>query len=76
MRVRLIGRPGKNHPQWGAIDYAREHGFTLGREPFGKRGSLIEVYKNGEKIGYRKSYAGALNLMQKHINQTAPKGAQ
>lgn len=43
---------------------AKENGFTLKREPFGKRGSLIELYKDEEMIGYRKSYTSIIRLMQ------------
>ncbi len=47
-------------------DYARKNGFTLEREPFGKRGTNVEIYLNGKMIGYRKSYQGAINFMKKY----------
>lgn len=53
-------------PQWQCLTYAFENGFRLQREPFGKRGSCIEVFIGDEKLGYRKSYSAALKLMQKH----------
>lgn len=48
-----------------ALEFARNHGFTLQRQPFGKRGSLIEVYKGEQMVDYRKSWKGALNVMKK-----------
>lgn len=50
-----------------ALAYARLHGFTLNREPFGKRGSLIEVYRGASRLGYRKTWGGALNMMKRRV---------
>jgi hypothetical protein len=65
MNVKRIyrGRIEKS-PQGLAIQFAAAHGFVLQREPFGKRGSLIEVYRADRMVGYRKSYTAALRLMQ------------
>ena len=51
-----------------ALEFARDHGFDLQRQPFGKRGSLIEVYKDGQMIDYRKSWSGALHVMKKIVS--------
>ena len=59
---------GPDKPMGKCLDYAWEHGYTLTREPFGKRGSLIEASLNGTKIGHRTSYQGVLNMMQKYNN--------
>lgn len=69
MEVRLIARPNKTgiSPQLEAVRFARENGFELRREPFGRRGSLIEIYRDGEDLGYRKSYAAALTFMRKQV---------
>ena len=66
MKIRLIRRidPRKS-PMVAAVEYAKANGYTLSREPFGKRGSLIELYRDSERIGHRKSYSGILNLMKK-----------
>lgn len=64
--VRLINRPTKDGgapPQTLAVRYALENGFTLRREPFGKRGSLIEVWRSGRMVGHRKGYRAVLALM-------------
>lgn len=46
-------------------EFARLNGFTLDRQPFGKRGSLVAVWKDGKVLDYRKSWRGALNVMKK-----------
>lgn len=66
MDVKLINR-GRLGPQFECVTYARQNGFELQRQPFGRRGSLVEVYRSGEDCGYRKSYAAALLLMKRIV---------
>jgi hypothetical protein len=67
--IKYIRRKSKNEsPMLKAIRFAENNGFVLSREPFGKRGSLIEIYKNGRMVGYRKSYQAALNFMCRERN--------
>lgn len=54
-------------PRSAALAFARHYGFILHREPFGKRGSLIEIYHESRPFGYRKSWNGALNVMKRII---------
>ncbi|MCB1953373.1 MAG: hypothetical protein H6944_11285 [Zoogloeaceae bacterium] len=71
MELKLINRPTKDNttqPQVLAALFAARNGFTLCRQPFGKRGSLIEIYRGGEMIGYRKSYRAALTFMERACN--------
>jgi hypothetical protein len=79
MKVKLINRTSSEHsPQYKCLRFAEENGFELRREPFGKRGSLIEIYRNGECLDYRKSYASALAFMKKNFCSecaSQPRGA-
>lgn len=67
MEVKRIKRVCHTSPQAACMSFAYRNGFELSREPFGRRGSLIEVKRGGVDVGYRKSYGGALNLMKKVV---------
>lgn len=71
-RVLVTGHTKMDGPQLQAMEFARANGFRLERQPFGKRGSSIEIYRADDEmkmLGYRKSYSAALNFMRGHVER-------
>jgi hypothetical protein len=65
LRKLVITESLENYGQTGALQLARERGFRLVRQPVGKRGSLIEIYRGEQRLGYRKSWHAAAKFMTK-----------